>query len=135
MSLNKSALNGALPTASCDDDLFSSHDDPKVAAALAAYLVELEAGKRPSRKDLLEHNQDIALALADCLDVVDFVHSATAALSSDGSLSPHNLALPPETVLGEYRLVREIGRGGMGIVYEAEQFSLGRRVALKVLSI
>src|SRR4051794_9524209 len=48
--------------------------------------------------------------------------------ADSAAASPAFIALEPSGHLGDFRLIRPIGRGGMGVVYEAEQESLGRRV-------
>jgi tetratricopeptide (TPR) repeat protein len=104
------------------------------AQALEEYLAAAEAGTAPPRQQLLERYPELADDLDACLAALNFIGRAVAGPRSiASSLSD---VLPAEQdggQLGDFRLIREVGRGGMGVVYEAEQLSLGRRVALKVL--
>ncbi|HEV3444747.1 MAG TPA: tetratricopeptide repeat protein [Gemmataceae bacterium] len=113
-------------------DSFTSLDDPKVVQAMEEYLAAIEAGHDPERRAFLARHADIAGILEECLDSLEFVHQASRRLHGAGE----PLAAvegTPGTPLGDFRIIRELGRGGMGVVYEAEQLSLQRRVALKVL--
>jgi serine/threonine protein kinase/Tfp pilus assembly protein PilF len=104
--------------------------------ALRQYLAAIETGRKPDRQEFQSQFPEIAETLAQCLDGLEFVHTAAPHLNdlaqSPTATLPH-LDSPPLRTLGDFRILREIGRGGMGVVYEAEQISLGRRVALKVL--
>ena len=114
-------------------------EDPRLVAAVQEYLAAVESGRHPNRQELLARHPEIAVELSACLDGLAFVRSAAAQIhgaappaGSDGAILDHDPAMARP--LGDFRLVREIGRGGMGVVYEAVQLSLGRRVAVKVLS-
>ncbi len=105
---------------------------------LAEEFVErFRRGERPSLSEYAarypEHAEEIH-KLFPALVVMEQIapeSEAAGLFSAADSLRGRSLEHPER--LGDYRVLREIGRGGMGVVYEAEQVSLGRHVALKVL--
>ena len=113
--------------------MLSPLDDGRVVAALEEYIQMLRDGWRPGRAEFLARHQSIADILGDRLEDLEFVQDAMSPLAETGPVGGSIEDSLISARLGEYRIIREVGRGGMGVVYEAEQLPLGRRVALKVL--
>jgi eukaryotic-like serine/threonine-protein kinase len=108
-------------------------DQERLARILDEYLVGIERGLPLSPEALLEKYPDDAEQLRGYLSGLQLFHAAAGVGPEQArGLLTGSMPQPMQTI-GDYQLVREIGRGGMGVVYEAWQLSLKRRVALKIL--
>jgi WD40 repeat protein/serine/threonine protein kinase/predicted Zn-dependent protease len=100
------------------------------------FLERYRQGERPSLKEYTDRHPGMAAEIREVFPAMAMMENIALGDESLDDATPtfQPAGLPaPLAQLGDYRIIREIGHGGMGIVYEAEQVSLGRHVALKVL--
>src|SRR5438105_3886117 len=97
------------------------------------FLARFRRGEAPSPSDYAARYPELAAEIHELFPVLVLMEAAgpTPAHAAPARRDAGVAAVPDR--LGNYRILREVGRGGMGVVYEAVQVSLNRRVALKVL--
>src|SRR6516162_7631762 len=111
----------------------SGSDNCVLLAQLADEFAErYRRGERPSLTEYVERYPHLAADICEVFPALVKVER----VKEDHQEAVGPAAAPPAPALqqlGDFRILREVGKGGMGVVYEAEQVSLGRHVALKVL--
>lgn len=105
----------------------SDHDE-RLERVLAEYLRAVEAGQTPNQQALLATHPDLATELQAFFANHQRLEQLAVPLKNTSAPS---LACPRR--FGDYLLLHEIARGGMGVVYRARQLSLNRDVALKMI--
>jgi serine/threonine protein kinase/Tfp pilus assembly protein PilF len=109
-----------------------SSDVNPLDALAEEFVARCRAGERPSLDEFIARRPDLEKDIRDLFPGLVLMEGVRPERGeTTGPFAPG--PAPALMRLGDFRVLREVGRGGMGIVYEAEQESLGRHVALKVL--
>jgi len=112
-------------------------DDPRFEAVLVEYLRRIDKGEHVDQAQFIATHPEVADAFREYFETAGQIERLVASpeetLDSDGPSTAVSSPLDVIRYFGDYELLEEVGRGGMGVVYRARQVSLNRTVALKMI--